>query len=208
MKRFLFLAILISFLSQNVYATEIVVPDAPKNIQQYMPAKQSSFGTDLWYIIKNAVADIFPSIQSAVKISLSVIAIVLVTVVVGNISSLSGKAVELAGAVSIGTILLSSANAMVSLAVTTIESISQYGKLLIPVMTTALAAEGGITTSTALYSGTILFDTVLMMTINKIIIPVLYGYLAISVALSATGITMLKQFKSFFKWLMTWTLKI
>ena len=208
MKRLTLLVILICILSTNVYATEYTAPSAPENAQTYMPTKSRSFGEDLWYIVKHALADIFPSIKSATQTCLSVLAVVLITVLVRNLSSTSVKSVELAGAISIGTVLFSSSNAMIQLAVSTIEELSQYGKLLLPVMTAALASEGGVATSAAIYTGTVIFDTVLMRVIIKLLIPVLYAFIAISIALPATGGSTLKSFCSFFKWLMTWTLKL
>jgi stage III sporulation protein AE len=75
-------------------------------------------------------------------------------------------------------------------------------------MTAALASEGGLTTSASIYTGTVIFDTVLMQAITKLLIPILYAYIAISIALPAANDATLKNFKGFSKWLMTWTLKL
>ena len=89
-----------------------------------------------------------------------------------------------------------------------IDEISNYGKLLLPVMTAALAAQGGITGSAALYSGTVLFDSFLGQLIARFITPMIYLFLAIAAANSAVGEDILKKFRDFVKWLMTWCLKI
>ena len=208
MKRFLITIMLIMLLATNVSASEITAPAAPESVQKYMPSQSHTFGEDLWYIVKNAIGDIFPSFKSAVGICLSVIAVTLIVSILKDLSSLSGRTVELVGAVSVGVLLLSSSNALVHLARETVVAISQYGKLLLPVLTAALAAEGGTVTSAALYTGTVVFDTILTTVISHLIIPILYAYIAVCIAAPAVSSSLLKNFKDFFKWLMTWTLKL
>ena len=208
MKRILILIILICIFATEAYAAELTAPPAPSEAQPYMPPQSKSFGADLWYIIKQALSGMFPSIKNATQICISVIAVVLITALIKNINSASGKSIELAGTISIGAVLISSSNAMIRLAISTVESMSDYGKLLLPVMTTALAGEGGVASSTALYTGTVIFDTVLTSIIAKLIVPFLYAYLAVSIVMSAVDSASLKNFKGIFKWLMTWTLKL
>ena len=86
--------------------------------------------------------------------------------------------------------------------------ISDYGKLLLPVMAAAMAGSGGVNGSTALYLGTAFFDSVLSTAATALLIPMVYVFLALAVANSALGENLLKQLKDFVKWLMTWTLKI
>jgi len=80
--------------------------------------------------------------------------------------------------------------------------------LLLPVMTTALAAQGGVTSSTALYAGTALFNTVLSNLISHLLVPILYIFLCVSVGYAAVGDTILEKIRKFSKWLITWSLRI
>lgn len=208
MKRLIMLILMIYMLATNVYATEFTAPVAPEEAQQYMPSEIRSFGSDLWFIIKQALSNIFPTVKSATVICISVISVILITVFVRNQTSISGRTVELVGTISVSAILLSSSNSMIRLSVNTIENLRQYGKLLLPVMTSTLAAEGGVTTSTALYIGTIIFDNILVQAISTLIVPMLYAFLAISIALSGVDNPLLKNCKDFFKWLVTWILKL
>jgi len=75
-------------------------------------------------------------------------------------------------------------------------------------MTAALASQGGVTSAAALYAGTVLFSTLLVSLISKLLIPMAYIYLCLSIATAAVGEPMLKEMKTFVKWLMTWVLKI
>lgn len=208
MRRILLLLILICVFSTQASATEFTAPSAPEQAERLMPSQQNSFSEDLWYIIRQALPDVLPTVYSALKICVSIIAICIMSSLLRNMSGQSVRTIELASAISIGTLLLSSSKSFITLAVQTVEAISEYGKLLFPVMTAALAAEGGTTASASLYTGTVIFNTFLMSGVAKVIIPILYAYLAFSIVLSIYSASMLKTFKNFFKWSMTWCLKI
>ena len=81
---------------------------------------------------------------------------------------------------------------------------SEYGKMLLPVMTSALAAQGGVTASAAIYAGTVVFDAVL----TQLIVPLIYVYLALTAANCALGLDLLKKLRELCKWFATWSLKI
>ena len=85
---------------------------------------------------------------------------------------------------------------------------SDYGRLLLPVLAAAVAAQGGVTTSAALYTGTAVFDAILCSMISGVLTPLIYIYLCLSVANCAVGEDPLQQIRNLIKWLMTWGLKI
>lgn len=202
------MAILLSFLVMPVFATEYTAPQAPEAAEPYMPPEQENFAQGLWYIIKTALSDINPELAKAGKICLSVILVVLAMSVLQSMTEFPANAIQLTGAVLIGILLLEPANTLIQLGATTVTELGDYGKLLLPVMTAALAAQGGITTSAALYTGTVFFVALLTTIIIKIVVPALYIYLCLSVVCSAIGQDMLKKAKDFVKWIMTWCLKI
>lgn len=208
MRKVLIILSVIYLLSLNVSASEFLAPSAPPNAEKYMPIEQSTFGEDVWYIIRQILPDVLPAIHSALSVCATIIAICIITSMLKSMSGLSARAIELSGAVAAGTALLTSSKNFIFLAVDTVESVCEYGKLLFPVMSAALAAEGGVTASASLYSGTVVFNTVLSSGIIKLIVPILYAYLSVGIVLSTYSISILQSFKAFFKWLMTWTLKI
>ena len=75
-------------------------------------------------------------------------------------------------------------------------------------MAAAVAAQGGVTSSAALYTGTAIFDMVLGSVIAKMLIPLVYLYLALVTANSALGEDLLKRMSGLIKGSMTWFLKI
>jgi stage III sporulation protein AE len=75
-------------------------------------------------------------------------------------------------------------------------------------MTAAMAAEGGTTAAAANYAATSIFDTILCNGISKILIPLLYVFMCLSIARCATEHDAITELKKGIKWLITWALKI
>lgn len=207
MSKILIAAVLIILMVIPVSATEFTAPSAPESAQEYMPDSIQSFGDGLWYVIKTAIAKLQPSIANAAGICLSVIGVCLLVSILQNASANTKQIIAITGTVAIGLLLLQPVNSLIKLGTETVISLSEYGKLLLPVMTGAMAAQGGVTSSAALYAGTVLFDALLSSVIAKLIVPMLYVYLCLCVANSAMGESLLNSISDFVKWAMTWCLK-
>ncbi|MBR5022171.1 MAG: stage III sporulation protein AE [Oscillospiraceae bacterium] len=207
MRKFIIFLLLTLFLIQPVSANGLTAPSAPESAQRYMPSEQQTFADGLWYIVKSAVSALQPELANASGICLSLIAIVLLVSILSSFSESSAGVFRLVVAVVIGLLLLEPTNSLISLGTKAVTELSEYGKLMIPVMSAAVAAQGGATTSAALYTGTILFITLLTTFITRFIIPALYIYLCLCVANCALEQDMLKKVRDFIKWLITWSLK-
>lgn len=207
MKKILLLLALIYILSLPVSAAEFVAPEAPNSASEYMPPESKTFHEDLLYVLKSALSDLHPSFTEAMKICLSVIAVVILTSMLKSFSGIAKKSVILVGCFVIGALLLQSSDSLIKLGTKTVQELSEYGKLLLPVMTAAVAAEGGMTTSAALYTGTLFFNSLLMSMISNLITPLIYINIALGICSSVTDVPILKNLKDFSKWLTTWSLK-
>ena len=207
MRRVIIILILLLILPVSTYAMEFTAPQVPIEAEKYMPEEVNSFSEDLWYVIKSAISELQPSIAEAVRVSLSLVAITILTSMLQTVSGNAKYVVHVAGALSVGLLLIEPSNSLINLGVQTINELSEYGKLLLPVMTAAMAAQGGVSSSTALYTITALFNTLLTYGITKIIVPTMYVYIAFSIANSVLGNEMLLRFRNFANGLMTWGLK-
>lgn len=208
MKRILIPIFLALILTVPVSALEFTAPQAPESAQTYMPQDTESFGEGLWYVIKTSLKTLRPSFAEASGICLSLIVANVLISILQSFSGIAKRTVELAGILLISVILIKPANAFIQLGVETIAELSEYGKMFLPVMTAAVAAQGGAATSVALYTGTTFFNSVLTAAISKLVVPVLYIYLCLCVASSAVEEDLLKTLHNFVKWLLTWSLKI
>lgn len=207
MTRWMILAVLIFSLAIPADAAQFTAPAVPEAGEKLMPQQTQSFGEGLLELLENAIGTIRPDLREAARASLSVIAAVMIIALLQTFSGPVKQVADLAGTVSIAAIMLLSTNSLIRLGADTVTEISEYGKLLMPVMTAAMAAQGGVSTSTALYMGTAVFDAVLSGMISGLLVPLVYLFLALAAANSAVGEELLKKIRDFVKWLMSWSLK-
>ncbi|MBQ9761653.1 MAG: stage III sporulation protein AE [Oscillospiraceae bacterium] len=208
MKKFIISLLLLYAVAMPAKAVEITAPAAPEEAQDLMPVEQSSFGEDLWYVVKSAVQRLQPELVAGCGVCLAVTASVLLTSMLGSFPGSSKSTTELVGCVAIACLVLGTTNSLIGSAADTVRQLSDYGKLLLPVMTTATAAQGAVTTSTAIYVGTALFDALLGSLIASVLTPLIYMFIALSIAKSALNEPLLKKLQSLVKWVTTWSLKI
>lgn len=199
--------LLVLSLAVPASALEITAPEVPKSGAELMPENTDSFGSGLLQLLRNAILFLRPGLKEASQVSLSVIAAVMMVSLLRTFSGSIKTAAELAGTVAIAGILLLNANSMIRLGADTVTELSDYGKLLCPVMTAAMAAQGGVTTSAALYTGTAAFDTLLSSLISRLLVPMVYLFLALAAANSAVGEELLKRMRDTVKSTMSWCLK-
>lgn len=206
MKKLLLTFCLLSVLCVPVSGAEYIAPQIPESSQDMMPST-SSFGEGLMELMNKALEKVVPEYHRAVSIGLSVIGIILFISCVGVIPADVHRPAEIAGICAVSALLFSNANTMVDLGSTTIQNISEYGKLLLPVMTAALAAQGGLTSSAALYAGTALIGSFLNSLISGLLLPMVYYYLALAVGNAVIGEQVLKNIRDLIKSFMGWCLK-
>jgi stage III sporulation protein AE len=118
------------------------------------------------------------------------------------------KAVHLASTVLIGIILLQPSNAFIKLGVDTVRQLTEYGKLLFPVLSGALAAQGATGTSAGLYALTVAFDSILSSLIANLLVPILYIYLAFAMIGAISDEKIIHKIKGSLTWCCTWGLKL
>lgn len=195
-------------MSQWMVSTAESIWTAPDPASDLMPENADSFWEGLWEILTEAIPQVLPSMSECVGICISIFAVVLLLSVLQALPGSAKGSAELTGSVVIGILLIQPANSLIRLGVDTVRTVSEYSKLLIPVMTAALAGSGGTTTSAALYAGTTVFDAVLTSMISNLLVPMLYVYLCLSLINGAMGDDTVKKLSGFVKWLATWCLKI
>ena len=207
MRKVLILILLSLFLAHPVSAAELTAPEAPISAREYMPEDTASIGNGLAQMLKKALLLIRPDIAEASRSTTTVLAAVLIVSLMQTFSGATKKTAETAGVAAICAILLSGTNSLLHLAIGTLEEMREYGKLLLPVMTAAMAAGGGVTTSAALYGGTALFDALMSGAITRLLIPMVYLFLALAAANAVTGEDMLKKLRDMLKTFASWCLK-
>ena len=208
MKRLILLFLLIVTLALPVHASDFEAPSAPEEVGDLIPAERSDFGSDLWNIILKSIGLLQPQLLKAAGTCLTVTALVLLASLVKVLPGDVTKATELATMLAVGTVLFQQTGSMITLAAQTVQELSDYGKLLLPVLTAAMAAQGGFTTSAAIYGITAVFDALLCTAVTELLIPVVYIYIALCVVACVSGEIIVQKVKNAVKWAATWGLKI
>ena len=207
MRRILMLLLLLTVCLIPVQAIDLTAPEVPEFGREFMPEDTSDLQAGLTQILRNALLRIRPDLKEAASVCLGIVAAVMTVSLIRLAPGGSDRTADLTGTVAISGMFLSAAGSLVNLGAETVMEVSHYGKLLLPVLTAAMAAQGGITTSSALYAGTAMFDAILSSLVSHALVPMIYLYLAISAANSALGDDMLKKIRDAVKWFMTWSLK-
>lgn len=207
MKKILLTIVLLLGMVLPVQALDIQAPEAPEAVEEMMPADSQSLGEGIWFIVKAAIKNLRPDLAQGLRICLSVTVLSIAAAVLRSFPGRSAALTDMVSSLATSGLLLSSAHTLIGAADQTITQLSDYGKLLLPVMTAAVAAQGGTTSATALYSGTAVFDALLGALVSSVLVSMVYVYLTLSVADSILDGDVLKRMRDFVKWLVTWCLK-
>lgn len=172
-----------------------------------LPGADSDFGTGTQEILSEAWGEAKTSVGQAASVCSAMMAVSLLCGLFGGDKG-TGSTVRLVGVVGLSALFTGELNTMLRLGTNTVRDISEYGKVLLPVMAAAMTASGQPSSSAALYFGTALFDTMLLSLVNKILVPVVYIFLALTIANAAVGNNILKRLRETVKAVETWGLKL
>ena len=95
------------------------------------------------------------------------------------------QAVELAGALAVTALTVSDMNAMIGLGREAIGRMDSFAGLLLPAMAALTAATGGVTGAAVRQGVTVLFSDLLISAIDRLLVPLLYAYVAACCACAA-----------------------
>lgn len=200
--------LLIGLLVLPVSAAELTPPQVPESGRAYMPQDTASFPDALGELFQKAIRFLRPDWAEALKTGASVIIIALLSTMVASISEEAGKCGILCGTVAICAKLLTGVNSLMNQGTQTVHQLNDYGKLLLPVMTAGLAAQGGATSAGVLYTATAFANAVLTNLISEVFVPCVYLYLGLSAADCFLDKQVLSKTAAFLKSTISWCLKI
>ena len=111
--------------------------------------------------------------------------------------------VRLATTVCVAVVALGDVNTLMGLGKETLEKMSDFSLLLLPVMTAASAASGSPAASVVRQGATLLFFDLLLELVRRIILPLILAYCAALIAYAALGNDGLKRVAGVIKWCAT-----
>lgn len=207
MRKLVVLVLISLFLALPARALEILPPEVPEEEAALMPEDTEDFSAGLRMLLKNALEAAYPALSQALRTGTVVLCAGLLLCVLQSFSGGTKRFSDLASAVFSASILLQTTGSLIRLGGDTVTRLSEYGKLFLPVMTAALAAQGRSVTSAALYAGTAAFDLVLTQLIAQLLLPMTYLFLVLAVAHSALEQNVMKKLRDLIKWIISWSLK-
>jgi len=152
--------------------------------------------------IGNKLGDIFKKAAGSAAI---IMAIAIICALVGSVYDDSGKAtpayVNLAGVLAISAVVLGSSSSFLGLGVDTLDKLENLSKTLLPVLSTLAASAGAMTSASVKYMATLLFIDVLITISKQVLMPIIYAYIAVSIADAAFGGGSLKGAAGVLKWM-------
>ena len=207
-RRVLIFVILVILLSLPVRAMDFSAPAAPESAEEFLPKEADTFAEGLWNVGKAAVSALEPSLAGAVKSCVRLFGAMLLVALAGQVLPKGQAVLELTGTAAVAALLLEPSGSLLELGVETVRDLQEYGKLLLPVLASALAATGGVTASTGLYVGTAAFNTLLSASIPSLLLPILKLLLALSIAHGAVGEPILERLGALVRFCAEWALKL
>lgn len=188
-------------------AMEFNAPEPPASVKGYMPENPAELSISFLKMLGKALTAVRPDLKEAGRVCTGLIATVLLISVLQGVSEQIRKSANLAGTASIGATFLLSFNAMIPMARQTITDLCEYGKLLLPVMSSAMAAQGSTASSAALYAGTLMVIGCISAAVSRVLVPSVYLFLALAIAGRAVGESVLKRIGDQIKGIVSWSLK-
>ena len=207
-RRVLIFVILVILLSLPVRAMDFSAPAAPESAEDFLPKEADNFAEGLWNVLKAAFNALEPSLAGAVKSCVRLFGAMLLVALAGQVLPKGQAVLELTGTAAVAALLLEPSGSLLELGVKTVGDLQEYGKLLLPVLASALAATGGVTASTGLYVGTAAFNTLLSAAIPSLMLPILRLLLALSIAHGAVGEQILERLGALVRFCAEWALKL
>lgn len=123
-----------------------------------------------------------------------------------GLSAAGGAGLDLAsmvGALGIAAVSAADLNALIGLGKELIQQLSAFSNLLMPTVAAAVAACGAPAGAAARQMATLLFSNVLMTVIDRLLMPLVYAYVAASAAYAAVGNDGLKRIADLLRWVVT-----
>lgn len=114
----------------------------------------------------------------------------------------------LAGTLAVTAVAVTDVHSLLGMGTAAISSITTFSDVLLPVVAAVTAATGAITGAAARQMAAALFSGLLVDLIDRLLVPLVYGHIAASVAYAAVGNEGLKRLAALLKWLATTILTI
>lgn len=187
-----FLALILSLLL-SIQAGAAVLPEDLRRAfpEEAAIAEEGNWLEGLTGLVEATVEDVGAELFSGVRSAALLMTGVVLLGTVRNASPGNSGAVErcadLVGVLWITALSSSRLDSLLGLGLDTVHSLSQFAKLLLPVLASAAAAGGGITGASLRQVSTAFFSDILLQLIDSLLVPLVHLYVGLAVSLAILG---------------------
>lgn len=177
-------------------------------MRNYSPSEQADFGFAVSDIFSQTMRQSGGFFRSAAAVLFRILAVVILCRFAGSLGDTRAVfAASVAGTLAITASCAADLHSMIGLGQQTVEDIGSFTTLLLPVLASAAAASGAISGGAAIYGVTALFCDLLIRGCRLLLIPLVYGFLALGVADAATAQSRLGKLRELIGWFIKSILK-
>lgn len=205
MKKFCILLLALLLSAPLCFAQEAEVPGMDElwdQAESYGVEADGGLDQGLSNLFSDALDQIGSLLRASIATGLKLLAVVLLCAMAEGAAQ--GKrdglqAVEIAGALAITALTMTDMAVMIGMGRDTIGRMGTFSETLLPVMAVLTAATGGVTGGAIRQGATVLFSQLLITAMDRLLIPMVYAYVAASCAHAAVGNPGLKKLAGLLK---------
>lgn len=164
----------------------------------------TSFEDGLSHIWQFAISQLGGVFREAARSAALVMVVALLISLVGSIYTGSGgdvpDFVPLVGVLAVAGVALGSSSAFIGLGADTLQRLDLFSSALLPAMAAAGTASGAVTSAAVKYAGTVLFMDILMSVSARVVMPLIYAFIASSIGAAALDSDGLRGTAKLLKW--------
>ena len=216
MRKVILLLLLLILLGIRADASEIMEQQADQfgvgNLERALPSSakefmgdaavgQQDFSTGASSVFTSAVSQSGGYFRASLALMMRILAILLLCRLVETATAVpEGRAVSLAGVLALTICCAADLRTMIGLGKSTMDELMSFSTMLLPVMASTAAASGSFTGAGILYSITAVSSKLLISFCGRVLLPLVYAFLALGItdsALQESRLTKLRELLSF-----------
>lgn len=199
-------------LAQSPQSYETQVDELLEEARQYGVDPEQGLEAGVGQAFSQAGKTLDGMLRGGLRTAIRILVIVLFCAIatsadVGQVSQ-SLQVIRMAGALAITALSVGEINTMIGLGRESIRQMDTFAGALLPVMATLTALTGQTTAAAARSGVTILFSDLMITLIDRLLMPMVYGYIAACCAHAALGNEGMKKIAGLFKSLVSGALTV
>jgi len=179
-----------------------------RELEAYLPegiSMGTSFEDGLSRILNLVLSQLGSVFREAARSGAIVMVVALLMSLVGSIYTSSGgdlpDFIPLVGVLAVAGVAVGSSSAFIGLGADTLGQLDQFSSALLPAMAAAGTLSGAVTSAAVKYAGTVLFMDILMSISARVVMPLIYAFIATSIGAAALNSDGLRGTAKLLKWI-------